>query len=196
MKGGILAFGSLIDDLGDELSAAIKGDPILASTPFPVEYGRFSLSRGGAPTLVPHLSGGKVTARILPLASACSDKFARDILYRREVRSKDQSREYQRRDGRNDILVETLLNFQGFDMVFYTDFNAEGKCFDLTAGKLASAAIESVGRADPGKDGITYLLNNIRNGIITPLTPEYEISVLAMTGAASLEEALEISKNG
>jgi len=71
MKGGILAFGSLIDDLGDELSAAIKGGPILASTPFPVEYGRFSLSRGGAPTLVPHLSGGKVTARILPLASAC-----------------------------------------------------------------------------------------------------------------------------
>jgi hypothetical protein len=196
MKIGILAFGSLIDDPGEEIANVISGGPITVETPFPVEYGRFSLSRGRAPTLVPHSSGGEVTARILPLASGCSDKFARDILYRREVYSKDQSREYQRRDGRNDILVETLLNFQGFDMVFYTDFNKEGKCFDLTARKLASAAIESVGRANPGKDGISYLLNNIRNGIITPLTPEYETSVLAMTGASSLEESLEISKNG
>jgi hypothetical protein len=141
MKIGILAFGSLIDDPGKEIANVISGDSITVETPFPVEYGRFSLSRGRAPTVVPHASGGEVTARILPLASGCSDKFARDILYRREVYSKDQSREYQRRDGRNDILVETLLNFQGFDMVFYTDFNAEGKCFDLTAGKLASAAI-------------------------------------------------------
>ena len=37
MKIGILAFGSLIDDPGDELSDAITGDPILVETPFPVE---------------------------------------------------------------------------------------------------------------------------------------------------------------
>jgi hypothetical protein len=51
---GILAFGSLIDDPGEEIANVISGDPIIVETPFPVEYGRFSLSRGGAPTLVPH----------------------------------------------------------------------------------------------------------------------------------------------
>jgi hypothetical protein len=43
--------------------------------------------------------------------------------------------------------------------------------------------------------GFSYLINNIRNGIITPLTLEYETSVLALTRASSLEEALEISRN-
>jgi len=196
MKIGILAFGSLIDDPGREIANVISGGLITIETPFPVEYGRFSLSRGGAPTLVPHASGGSVTAQILPLTSECSKQFAMDILWRREIRSSNSSRKYSPGTGANAVLVKVCRDFHDFDEVFYTDFNKEGKCFDLTARKLASAAIESVGRADSGKDGITYLLNNIRNGIITPLTPEYETSVLAMTGAALLEEALEISKNG
>jgi hypothetical protein len=196
MKIGILAFGSLIDDPGEEIANVIFGDSIIVETPFPVEYGRFSLRRGGAPTLVPHASGGSVTARILPLTFDCSKQFAMDILWRREIRSSNSSRKYSPGTGANAVLVKVWMDFYDFDEVFYTDFNKEGKCFDLSAGKLASSAIESVGRTDPGKDGITYLLNNIRNGIITPLTPEYETSVLAMTGAASLEEALEISKNG
>lgn len=191
-----MAFGSLIDDPGEEIANVISGGPVTVETPFPVEYGRFSLSRGGAPTLVPHASGGSVTARILPLTFDCSKQFAMDILWRREIRSSNSSRKYSPGTGANAVLVKVWRDFHDFDEVFYTDFNKEGKCFDLTARKLASAAIESVGRANPGKDGITYLLNNIRNGIITPLTPEYEISVLSMTGAASLEEALEISKNG
>jgi len=70
MKIGILAFGSLIDDLGEEIANVISDDPITIETPFPVEYGRFSLRRGGAPTLVPHASGGSVTAHILPLTFA------------------------------------------------------------------------------------------------------------------------------
>lgn len=196
MKIGILAFGSLIDDPGEEIANVIFGDSITVETPFPVEYGRFSLRRGGAPTLVPHACGGSVTARILPLTFDCSKQFAMDILWRREIRSSNSSRKYSPGTGANAVLVKVWRDFHDFDEVFYTDFNKEGKCFDLTAGKLASAAIESVGRANPGKDGITYLLNNIRNGIITPLTLEYEASVLSMTGAASLEEALEISKNG
>jgi hypothetical protein len=195
MKIGILAFGSLIDDPGEEIANVISGGPLAIKIPFPVEYGRFSLSRGGAPTLVPHASGGSVTAQILHLTFDCSKQFAMDILWRREIRSSNSSRKYSPGTGANAVLVKVWRDFHDFDEVFYTDFNKEGKCFDLTAGKLASSAIDSVGRANPGKDGISYLINNIRNGIITSLTLEYETSVLALTRASSLEEALEISKN-
>ena len=37
MKIGILAFGSLIDDPGEEIANVIFGDPIAVETPFPVE---------------------------------------------------------------------------------------------------------------------------------------------------------------
>lgn len=45
MKIGILAFGSLIDDPGEEIANVISGHSITVETPFPVEYGRFSLRR-------------------------------------------------------------------------------------------------------------------------------------------------------
>ena len=52
-KIAILAYGSLIDEPGEELENCIVNrlGPIL--TPFKVEYARSSRTRGGAPTLVP-----------------------------------------------------------------------------------------------------------------------------------------------
>jgi len=195
MKIGILAFGSLIDDPGDEIAAAMCGIQIPVRTPFGVEYGRLSSSRRGAPTLVPHALGGVVSARILSLATDCSEEFAMDILYRREIHAVGSSSKYTRSSGPNSVLVKPWRDFHGFDVVFYTDFNDGGKEAKPIPKKLAQSAISSVSPDYDGKDGIAYLFNKIRNGIITPLTREYEAEILRMTGAADLEGALKICKN-
>ena len=50
---GILAYGSLIAEPGVEIgSLIVRRIDIL--TPFSVEYARFSATRGGRPTAVPH----------------------------------------------------------------------------------------------------------------------------------------------
>jgi hypothetical protein len=192
MKIGILTFGSLIDDPGAEIAAAMKGSPVPVQTPFGVEYGRLSLSRGGAPTLVPHALGGVVTARILPLLVDSTEEFVRDILYRREIHAVGSSRKYSPRPGPGALLVNSWRDFHGFDVVFFTDFNEEGKIKSPTPQSLAMQAIGSVGLAEMGKDGITYLANNIRNGIHTPLTSDYESEILQQKGAIDLHEALKI----
>ena len=72
MKIGILAFGSLIDDPGEEIANVIFGDPIAVETPFPVEISQRGraliidiLSSGGART---NLADG-IGAPTSPLAS-------------------------------------------------------------------------------------------------------------------------------
>jgi hypothetical protein len=192
MKIGILAFGSLIDDPGEEIAAAMCGSPVLVRTPFGVEYGRLSSSRGDAPTLVPHALGGVVDARILPLAAECSEEFAMNILYRREIRKVGTDRRYTPSPWPNAVLVKPWRDFHGFDVVFYTDFNDEGKIERPLPENLAKKAIASVELAKEGKDGITYLMDNIRNGILTPLTRDYESEILKQTGAIDLQEALKI----
>jgi hypothetical protein len=74
--------------------------------------------------------------------------------------------------------------------VLYTDFPAEGKTKNPTAEELAKRAVESVGKADEGKDGISYLMNAIACGIETSLTPAYRAEILKLTDAKSLEEAI------
>jgi hypothetical protein len=41
-----------------------------------------------------------------------------------------------------------------------------------------------------GNDGISYLMNAKKAGIVTPLSPDYEKEILKLTGTASLEQAL------
>ena len=83
---GILAYGSLIDDPGEELAQRIIHRIEDAKTPFRVEFARSSLSREGAPTLVPVEAGGaQVKATVLVLDDAVALEDARDMLYRREV---------------------------------------------------------------------------------------------------------------
>jgi hypothetical protein len=41
-----------------------------------------------------------------------------------------------------------------------------------------------------GEDGISYLMNATKAGIITPLSADYEKEILKLTGTASLKEAL------
>jgi hypothetical protein len=51
-KIGILAYGSLIDNAGEEIAPLIV-ERIECFTPFKIEFARLSSTRSNAPTLVP-----------------------------------------------------------------------------------------------------------------------------------------------
>jgi len=74
--------------------------------------------------------------------------------------------------------------------ILYTDFPETGKVPTPTAQLLAEAAVASVGKAPVGKDRLTYLLQLIESGVETALTADYQVAILRLTGAATLQEAL------
>lgn len=192
---GILAYGSLIDDAGEEIdpliTRRIEEDVV---TPFNVEFARKSSSRDEAPTLIPVRKGGaQVKAVILVLANAVSEKEAEDMLWRRETNNIGTSKSYNRPpDPKPDnVLIERIKDLHGVGTVLYTRIGSN--IDDLAPGKLARYAIDSAnaGAGARGRDGISYLLDAKSNGIETPLMPEYEKEILRKTSTNSLVEALE-----
>lgn len=187
---GILAYGSLIADPGMEIEPLIVRR-IEATTPFPVEYARLSGTRGGAPTVVPHDSGKTVRAEVLCLAQAISLHEARNLLWRRETRNEGSGKAYKERNSPNAVVIRDQQGFHGVDHVLYTDFDANGKLKFPDAIALARAAIASVVKAPPGKDGISYLMSLMEVGVETTLTPKYMAEILAQAHATSLDDALQ-----
>jgi hypothetical protein len=193
-KVGILAYGSLIDDPGNELSPLIIGR-IHTKTPFPVEYARISRSRDNAPTLIPYKDGISVDAEILILNSDISIQAASDILYRRETRKVNNSYNRPNTINENSVLIEALSEFEKVGTVLYTKIGSN--IVDLTPRNLALYAIESA-KKNAGlnkKDGISYLKAAINNGIITKLTAEYESNILSIMKAETLDEAYNICQS-
>jgi hypothetical protein len=191
---GIFGFGSLISDPGEELLKATSSRRDL-ETPFAVEYGRSSNTRGGAPTLVPVKAGGaKVKATVFVLKESISEQEAENILYRRELHQVGTDRTYapSLKPGKNSIVVAAWPDLMGLQKIFYTDFGDSGKLTNPTPALLAKLAVASaLNREVPeGNDGISYLLNAKKAGIVTPLSADYEKEVLKLTGTASLEQAL------
>jgi len=186
---GILAYGSLLSDPGKEIAARQVGTIDDVETPFPVEFARSSDSRGGAPTLIPVENGGaKVRGRII-LVDASTEE-AMDILYRREIHQVGSGKAYKepKPDRRNRVRVKILPHFYGVETL-YADLPSN--IATVTAEVLARLAIESVARAETGKDGITYLIAAKAHGIRTALFDVYEKEVLRITEAASLDDALQ-----
>lgn len=189
MKIGILAYGSLIPDPGAEIKEAIEEVMDGIDTPFNVEFARSSGGkRGGAPTLVPVKDGQPVNGKIFVLN--IDEAEATHRLYRREIDAVESDKRYVHSDnpGVNKVVVERVENFGGVDVVLYTSIGATIE--PLTGEELARLAIESVKKAYPGRDGITYLKDAIANGISTRLTAEYEREILRQTNTESLEAAL------
>jgi hypothetical protein len=58
--------------------------------------------------------------------------------------------------------------------------------------QLAQQAIESVAKAERGKDGISYLIQVMGSGVKTELTDLYVASILSATGTGSLADALTL----
>jgi len=194
MKIGVLAYGSLIDDPGAELRDVIVSTINNVKTPFRVEYARSSQTRGGAPTLIPVDSGGaEVNAVVFVLRDDVSVEMAMDLVWRRETgkygkedryRPKTQPRE-------NTVQVQTLSDFAQVKTVLYTWIGSNIE--NLNGEELARLAIASVQSPDvpPGKDGISYLINAVRNQIETPLSNAYRQAILRLTGTGDLPAALE-----
>lgn len=192
-KVGILAYGSLITDPGEEINPRIV-KRMKCETPFTVEYGRLSRTRGGAPTLVPHEKGGSVSAEILVLDDSISEDEVRDLLWRRETRNEGRTLNYPGGTSPDSVLVVGFHDDPRIETVLYTDFNCSGKISNPSAADLARAAIESVGKASSDRDGITYLMHAVESGIETPLTRSYLDSILSQTGTRSLVEARDFAK--
>jgi hypothetical protein len=185
---GILAFGSLIDNPGTEIEAALVGRKPNVRTPFGVEFGRSSIKREGAPTLVPLQQGGSpVLAQILLVN--VSEQEAKDRLWRREVNRVGQGGHYvhHANPGPDTLVIDRYENFEGVGVTLAARFAAT--IAPLTAVRLAELAIESARRERTGRDGITYLVDAKRNGITTPLSDAYEQEILRRTQARDLDEA-------
>lgn len=189
---GILAYGSLLQDPGDEI-AAVTVDRILVTTPFPIEYARSSRSRAGAPTLVPVPEdyGAPVRAQILLIRSDMRADTVRDILYRREINEVgDVSMRYdeETQQKKNDpVLVKPVDDLGGVSTVFYTRLKANidvvldtERSVEAKAAHLARLAVKSVTEETyaENRDSIRYLADALEHGIHTPLTDAYRAAVL------------------
>ena len=190
MTVGILAFGSIAEEPGTELAAAVARR-IEVQTPFAVEFARSSRTRDGAPTLVPVSEGGAhVSATVLILDDSVTQADARAILYRRETRR--PNKDAVSRVG----WIAQLTDFGGTSTCLYTALPVN--IHPLTAGKLAELALRSAA-APAGverRDGISYLQQQKRRGLMTPLMPAYERAVLTITGAGDLADAWERARSG
>ncbi len=158
-------------------------------TPFPIEFARSSGRRGGAPTLIPVENGGaKVRGRII-LVSASIDE-ATNMLYRREIHQVGSGKTYKepKPDQTGRVRVKVLPHFYGVEALC-TDLRSN--IATVTAEVLARLAVESVARAETGKDGISYLIAAKGHGIRTALSDAHEKEVLRITEAASLDDALQ-----
>jgi cation transport regulator ChaC len=198
MTIGILGYGSLISNPGSEIAAAMTGQIPGVRTPFTVEFSRTSRVRHGAPTLVPvETGGGYVQGVVLVLDERTAEMEARDMLYRRERNRVETSDVYAEMDPAHpdSAVVGRLNNFAGLTVVLYAALRPN--ISQPTPAHLAKLAIESA-RSPSGearRDGISYLLAAIRDGVRTPLMPEYEREILRQTGATLLAEAWHLVRN-
>ncbi|MEI6184874.1 MAG: hypothetical protein WCP65_05045 [Bacteroidota bacterium] len=189
---GILAYGSLINDPGNEIEPLIV-NRLPCITPFNVEFARMSKSRDNAPTLIPvNSDGAQVNAMILVLNNDTSLEEAFNMFWRRETRKVDITLKYKKvaSPGNNTVQIKLLNNFKGINNVIYTSI-APNLGIN-TPQILARLAIDSILSEAGNKenDGIRYLLNAKKNGIITPLSQEYERLILEYTHTDSLEETI------
>lgn len=191
----ILAYGSLINDPGDEVNAVVDNVINRVTTPFKVEFARSSRTRGEAPTLIPVESGGAhVQGSLLVLRTDVPIEEARSKLWRRETGRIGTGYQYVTPDpvGQNSVVVQEHEDLGGVDLVLSTWISSN--ITPLTADKLADLAISSAATEAgiQGRDGISYLINATRAGIRAPLTDPYRDAILDRTNTANLEDARQI----
>ena len=199
---GVMVYGSFMGDPGNELlQSIVKRIPVI--TPFKVEYARKSKNRSDAPVLVPVNKGGAaVNAEILILKPDISLDKAYDMLYRRAINFVDEdSIQYKDKDKHENsgLTINKLTQVNQIETVLYTSFapNIQNILNDQTSliekGKiLAYFAIESVNMNTfcSKRDGIRCLIEDIANGVRTPLTQPYENEILIRgKNATNLNEA-------
>jgi cation transport regulator ChaC len=191
---GILAYGSLIQEPGEELERVTVHRIPDVQTPFAVEFARSSRSRDGGPTLIPVNDGGAgVAGVVLVLDDAVGKEAAESMLWRRET-NRVGAYETPPEITQNTVVVEQLRQFAGIDLVLYTRIGANIE--DRRPERLAELAVRSARGSSGAKrrDGISYLIRAKAAGITTPLLPAYEGAILSLCGVTSLEEAWRVAQ--
>ncbi|MGE5598245.1 MAG: hypothetical protein ACM3XS_02555 [Bacteroidota bacterium] len=182
-KIAIYGYGSVLIDAGPDLQPLIL-ERIPFPSPRPVEYARLSKSRGNAPAVAFYDGGGIVTGQILVL----------DLPDTQEKRDKVANSLWIR-EGRPPWAAIRTMSMAGIATVFYVDL--EPNIPSPSPKLLADFAIASVAKcAEAGqveRNGIRYLRENLRIGVITPLSRAYEEALLAKLRAKDLEEAERIA---
>jgi hypothetical protein len=194
-KLGILAFGSLIDRPDWEIEEAIVRRKSGIRTPFGIEFARTSRTRAGSPTLVPVDAGGSpVLANIFVVD--LSEQEAKDRLWRRETDRVGERGHYidRRNPGVDTLIIDRYDNLAGVAIVLAARFPAN--ITPLNHEVLSTLAIKSAQELDNGRDGISYLLDAKRNGIVTPLSAPYKHEILRRMKTTSLEDALKKIRGG
>lgn len=192
LRVGILAYGSLMTDPGDELESITTATIRDVVTPFAVEYARSSVGRAGAPTLVPVVSGGaKVKAWIYEVDTDVN--AACDILYRREINAVGSGKTYAAPEPGDlkRLMIERHVGLGGLHIVLSA--RLAPSITPLTAERLAELAIESARKLNDGRDGISYLLNATKSGIETPLSVAYANEVMRRLGVSDLTQAVKVA---
>ncbi|MBU4502272.1 MAG: hypothetical protein KKA79_06755 [Nanoarchaeota archaeon] len=187
----ILAYGSLIWEPGEEIKQHIIA-VVDCITPFNVEYAQRSYkSRGGAPTLTKISGiGNKTRAKLLVL------DYHNTIEGKKKVYSLICQRENTPKKEWNDEAEPPkpiyITNLEDYDSVFYCAFKGEPEN-TITSENLVNWAKESVIACNKeGKienNGVRYLINCYKNGVVTPLTEEY-IQKLGGTNVEEIEKRI------
>lgn len=195
---GVLAYGSLLWDLGSELEDVLElSSPVTGvETPFNVEFARSTRSRGGGPTLVPVATGGApVVGAIFPFRESLPVHDAQTLVWRREVRrSSGQYNAEKNADHPDKVFVDAHEAFHDeFDVVLVV--RIPPNIAPLTGDELAARAIRSatIAIGPDRKDGISYLIGAKDSGIETPLQCDYESAILRRLNATSLNEAWDLA---
>jgi hypothetical protein len=194
MTVGILAFGSLRHEPGAELKPYVVQRIEGVETPFAVEFARSSRTRGDGPTLVPVPAGGAtVAADVLVLEETVDEELARDLLYRRETRQVGEPVSYR---DRGATWIHAISPFADLSVCLYTALRPN--IDPLTVSRLADLSLASAsGPAGANKrDGISYLEEQKRCGVVTPLMQGYEAEVLLRTGGRDLADAWARARAG
>ena len=102
-----------------------------------------------------------------------SEQEAKDRLWRRETDRVGEGGHYleRRSPGSDTLIIDRYENVGDIAVVLAARFPAN--IAPLDAEVLATLAIESARQLDNGRDGISYLLDAKRNGIVTPLSAPY-----------------------
>ena len=213
---GILAYGSLISDPGKKFKKKRIGTIYDVDTQFKVEFARKSgtggdtpgsITRGGAPTLVPFEGGKNVKGQVLVvdmcLLDAANELLSRET--RREINTKlcdddiilldVEQIEWKAEHEKDGIVRVMKIRYEWPETVLVTWIDDNMKFVNINETKtrtelLACNAISSVYKASRRRDGITYLNDAIGNGIETVLSLTYRDEILNITKSKNLCQAL------
>lgn len=198
---GILLYGPMRIDPGNEITQYAEAISPEALTPFSVEFAHVGEYYGGAPILAVMTdgSGAPVPSTLLRMDPILDldEVFLDFLIYPRYVLKRDEEKGLTyvevASEKKGVIGIESLARFHDRERVLFLApvpnlaFVMDQEMSDAEKGhRLAALAVESLTDLTypSGTDGISYLIDAIDQGVETPLTAAYRDAVLVLDDSA------------